>query len=76
MAASDIPAPAHLFNRDASVIPFVVEPSLPSASPALMRSKKLFIAFSFSLFEKIFIDRAQFGAFAAGFNQLKGDDYA
>jgi hypothetical protein len=76
MANADIPAPAYLFNRDAYVIPFVVEPSLPSGSPALMRSKKLFIASLFSPFEKTFFDRAQFGAFAAEFNQLKGNAYA
>jgi hypothetical protein len=41
-----------------------------------MRSRKLFIVHRFLRIAKTFLDRAQFGAFAAGFNQLKGDDYA
>jgi hypothetical protein len=49
----------------------VVEHSLPSASPALMRSRKLFIVHSFLLAAKTFLDRAQCGAFSAAFNNAR-----
>jgi len=52
----------------------VVELSLPSASPALMRSIKTFHSLFF-LFEKTFCDRALCGALMAAFNNEEENHY-